>query len=149
MTQEYNKAIALIIPLIVKNNAGRVAIVLREYGYESRNFIPQSELESALFKLHASDTGKFYEVVNKIDWNYGDVTTNKPEIRDRLMELVSTNTDATAKIDWWKSLLSLLQAQSVEPQPQPAPQQTKTGIWGIVAVVVVIAVVIFFIIKMK
>lgn len=54
MNSDYSKAISLLIPLIVKNNAGKVAIVLKQAGYAAKNYIPAAELEAALFKLHSA-----------------------------------------------------------------------------------------------
>ncbi len=60
---DYNLDIALIIPLIVKNNAGKTAIALREAGYEKKNFIEASELEAKLFQLHTANPVLLYKVI--------------------------------------------------------------------------------------
>ena len=108
MTSDQNRAIALIIPLIVKNNAGKVAIALRDAGY-SKDFIPASDLEARLFQLYIANPTMFFEVMKTIPWNYGEAETNKPEIRDELINLVTSNTGyQVSKDNWWKILIALL-----------------------------------------
>lgn len=108
MTTDKNKAIALIIPLIVKNNAGQVAIALRDAGY-SKDFIPETELEAKLFQLYTANPDMFFEVMKNIPWNYGQAETNKPEIRDELIKLVTDHSDKEiSKDNWWPELIDLL-----------------------------------------
>ncbi len=111
MTEDQNKSVALIIPLIVTNNAGKVAIALRDAGY-AKKFIPPGELEAGLFQLYTANPDKFFEVMKTIPWNYGEKTTNKPEIKDELIKLVVSNSrNADYEVDketWWKELIALL-----------------------------------------
>lgn len=145
-SQDYNKAIAYIIPLIVKNNAGRVAIAFKEAGY-SKNYIPSGELEARLFQLHNINPQKFYEVMNTIPWNYGEVETNKPEIRDRIIEFTGTKDSREAKGDWWKNLLASLFSQP-QQQQGPVAYTTNTGAMiGLVVVAIGIIVALIFIVR--
>ncbi len=109
MTEDQNKSVALIIPLIVTNNAGKVAIALRDAGY-AKKFIPPGELEAGLFQLYTANPDKFFEVMKTIPWNYGEKTTNKPEIKDELIKLVVSNSrNADYEVDketWWKELIA-------------------------------------------
>lgn len=108
MTTDKNKAIALIIPLIVKNNAGKVAIAIRDAGY-SKDFIKDPELEAKLFQLYTANPDMFFEVMKNIPWNSGQIETNKPEIRDELIKLVSHHSDKEiSKDNWWHELITLL-----------------------------------------
>lgn len=107
--QEKNKAIPIIIHLIVLNNAGGVARALKEAGYESKNYVPESELEMALLQLYMADQVRFFEVMKSIPWNYGHIETNKPEIKDELIKLVVANTGyEVSKDTWWQELIALL-----------------------------------------
>lgn len=114
MTQDQNKAIALIIPLIVKNNAGKVAIALKDAGY-SKDFIPDGELEARLFQLYISNPDNFFQIMKSIPWNPGQKDTNLPEIKDELIKMVIANTDVQiSKDNWWPELINLLQKESHE-----------------------------------
>lgn len=125
MTADQNKAIALIIPLIVKNNAGRVALALRNSGY-SKKFIPPEDLEARMFQLYTANPDMFFEVMKTIPWNYGETETNKPEIKDQLIKLVVDNTGyEVSKDTWWPELIALLsrsvpvqEARLANPQPR-------------------------------
>lgn len=108
MTSDKNKAIALIIPLIVKNNAGKVAIALKDAGY-SKDFIPETELEAKLFQLYTANPDMFFQVMKNIPWNSGQIETNKPEIRDELINLVTDlSKNEISKDNWWPELITLL-----------------------------------------
>lgn len=108
MTPDQNKAIALIIPLIVKNNAGKVALALRDAGY-SKDFIPVGELEAKMFQLYTANPDLFFEVMKDIPWNNGEQETNKPEIKDQLIQLVAANSaNEVSKDNWWPELLDML-----------------------------------------
>lgn len=108
MATEQNKAIALIIPLIVKNNAGKVALALRDAGY-SKDFIPGPDLEARLFQLYTANPDLFFSTMKTIPWNYGETETNKPEVRDQLVQAVSQITGTeVSKETWWPELLDIL-----------------------------------------
>lgn len=143
---DYNKAIALIIPLIVKNNPGKVALALRDAGY-SKNFIPQGELEAKLFQIHTVDPNKFFVLMSNIPWNYGEVENNKPEIRDRLIELSGMKDSAETRGDWWKALLGLLQGQSNPPPSAPQPAKSMWPLLALAIVGIAIVVAVIFIIR--
>lgn len=117
--EEYNKSVASIIKLIVANNPGGVAKALRQAGYETKDYIPVSELESALFQLHSANSNQFYEVLKTVSWNYGNNNwTNEPQYRDQISMLVAdtatTNGMDTQRgvADWFKTALDYLQEQS-------------------------------------
>ncbi len=110
-----SKAIALIIPLIVKNNAGKVAIALKEICVE-KDFLPAGKMESNLFQLYIYNPDAFFDVMKSIPWNPGESETNKPEIKDKLIRLVTENTNnEISKTNWWPELIELL---SKEPHPE-------------------------------
>lgn len=112
-TEQYNKSIALLISMIVANNAGGVKRALKEAGYNSTyDFVPPAELESVLFKIHGADRIKFFEILKKVDWNFGNNNwTNKPEYRDQIIKLVGQANGNTqlAKKDWWQSAIAFIQ----------------------------------------
>lgn len=150
-TNDYNKAVASVIKLIVANNAGKVAQGLRSAGYETKDFVPASELETALFQLHSANPNKFYEVLSGIQWNYGNNNwTNEPKYRDEIMKLVGEQSgSAVAKGSWWEILLTLLQPQAPPPQPLPVSQGRGAGFWiGMSAIAIGIVVVIIIGIKL-
>lgn len=108
MATETNKAIALIIPLIVKNNAGKVALALRDAGY-SKDFIPAPDLEARLFQLYNANPDLFFSTLKSIPWNYGETETNRPEIKDQLIQVVSQITGTEVSKDtWWPELLDIV-----------------------------------------
>lgn len=141
MTPDQNRAIALIIPLIVKNNAGKVAIALRDAGY-SKDFIPASDLEARLFQLYIANPTMFFEVMKSIPWNYGEAETNKPEIRDELINLVTSNTGyQVSKDNWWKILIALLGPAIPAQERISSPVPPSNGpSFGIVFLIVVAAI---------
>lgn len=108
MTPDQNKAIALIIPLIVKNNAGKVALALREAGY-SKDFIPTPDLEARLFQLYTANPDLFFSIMKTIPWNPGHKETNEPELKEQLLAVVSEVTGKEISKDtWWPELLDYL-----------------------------------------
>lgn len=115
MTRDYNIAIASTISMIVQNNAGCVARKLREVGYETKDYIPSPELESALFKVHMADPKLFFEVMRKCEWNYGIKNwTNEEKVRERLISAVQSYTGVKVdKDNWWNTTMNYLEEQSV------------------------------------
>lgn len=115
MTEDYNIAIVSVIKMIVDNNAGCVARKLKTVGYEPKNFIPASELESALLQLHTVNRKLFFEVMAQCEWNYGNNNwTNNPLYRDQIYKAVSKYSGKQVdKLNWWKVTLDYLKQQSV------------------------------------
>lgn len=152
MTPDQNKAIALIIPLIVKNNAGKVALALRDAGY-SKDFIPVGDLEARMFQLYTANPDMFFEVMKDIPWNNGHAETNKPEIKDELIKLVAANSSSDiSKDNWWPELLSQL-SRSNESKEQPSAygQNISWSCYGIAILILLagigIAVALYFLLK--
>ena len=153
--EEYNKSVASIIKLIVANNPGGVAKALRQAGYETKDYIPASELESALYQLHSANSNQFYEVLKTVSWNYGNNNwTNEPQYRDQISMLVAdtatTNGNAMATTrgvaDWFKTAVYYLQEQSTTIVTTPG----KLGIGfyvGLFLVVGGIFAIVYFGIK--
>lgn len=151
MTTDQNKAIALIIPLIVKNNAGKVAIALRNAGY-SKGFIPQSELEARLFQLYTANPDMFFEIMKTISWNYGEVETNRSEIKDELIKLVSANYNLEpSKDNWWGQLIAMIAPAVPAQQREAAPASPLSKSYGIPVLialaVVAVAVALYFLFR--
>lgn len=143
MTSDQNKAIALIIPLIVKNNAGKVALALRDAGY-SKNYIPAPDLEARLFQLYTANPDMFFQVIKTIPWNYGEVETNRPEIREELIRLVSQNAGyEVSKENWWTELITLLDTTEVSERtgnPIQAAMSSPKGIsYGVIFLLILAA----------
>lgn len=115
MNQDYNIAVLSVIKMIVDNNAGCVARKLKEAGYETKNFIPSSELESALFQLHTANRQLFFEVMEKCEWNNGNNNwTNNPQCKAQILSAVSNYAGTQAdKSNWWNITLDYLKKQSV------------------------------------
>lgn len=115
MTNDYNIAVLSVIKMIVQNNAGCVARKLREAGYETRDFIPASEIESALFQLHTIEPKLFYQVMRNCEWNMGNTNwTNDSKVREQIISVVQTHTGQNAdKANWWNITIDYLQKQSV------------------------------------
>lgn len=113
--RDYNKTIILIIHFIVMNNGFAVARELKNEGYDSKDYIPSSDLETALLQLYIADPVRFFGVLKNIDWNDGHKATNQPEIKEQLMKLVSiqTGTQATAE-NWWPSLITFLSTSTIK-----------------------------------
>lgn len=147
----YNQAISLIIPLIVKNNAGKAAIVLRKAGYTASDYIPASELEAKLFQIHTADPELFYAIIKEIPWNYGDSATNTPEIKDRLIILTQEQilTDVS-KENWWQNLILLLEHQSqlLLKSDSLRISSSGTSIWKVLLLLLAIIIAILLIIRM-
>lgn len=150
MTTDQNKAIALIIPLIVKNNAGKVSRVLKDAGY-SKDFIPGPELEARLFQLYTANPDMFFDLMKTIPWNYGEIETNKPEIREELRKLVAESTGhPVSKETWWPELVSLLDPRNSQ-RPAPAVKTSSEGVsnwmifFSIIAIIgIIIALYLIF-----
>lgn len=115
MTADYNMAIISIIKMIVENNAGCVARKLKEVGYETKSYIPASELESALLQLHTVNKKTFFNVMANCEWNHGNNNwTNNPEYKNQIFSAVSKYTGKKVdKSNWWKVTLQHLKQQSV------------------------------------
>lgn len=146
--KEYNKAITLLIHLIVLNNAGAVARALQQAGYPVKNYIPAAELEAALLQLHMANRTKFFEVMNNVSWNYGDLATNTVEIQDELKKLAGVPAGtATAKMDIWGTLIGLLLGGPSAPAPPPPPAVNTWAIVGLSLVVVGVIIAIIVIIR--
>lgn len=139
-TEEYNQAIISVIELIVANNAGGTARVLKQAGYTTKDFIPESELKTALLQLHMSDRKKFFEVLHSIEWNHGNTNwTNDPKYRDRLINSLSKETGSPiAKGGFWSALLGLL-GSAVTPPPPPPPAEQKTP-WATYIIVALVGI---------
>lgn len=147
MTQDQNKAVALIIPLIVKNNAGKVAIALRDSGY-SKSFIPGPELEARLFQLYTANPDKFFELMKTIPWNYGEKETNKPEIKDELIKLVTSNPNYEfSKETWWQELIAMLASLTPDQRKKPGMSQNNTVVILLAAATVGILIALYYIFK--
>ena len=147
--QQYNQAVISVIELIVVNNAGGTARALKQAGYPIKDFIPESELKTALLQLHMSDRKKFFEVLNAIEWNYGNTNwTNDPKYRDKLINSLSKETGSpVAKGGFWGSLINALgQALVPTPSPLPPPVEQKIPvasyiILGLVVIGLIVTVV--------
>lgn len=150
--QDYNKAITLLIHLIVQNNAGAVARALKQHGYDdTKNYIPRPELEAALLQLYMADHYKFFELMRSISWNYGDTDTNKPEVRDELIKLSGIDPETeTNKENWWQILIDLISKQENGKDAYNQSNDCTKNTVIIVALTLVsiaIVVTVFYIIK--
>lgn len=141
MNENKNKIVSLIIPLIVKNNAGKVAIALRDAGY-SKNFIKDTELEAKLFQLYTANPDMFFEVMKNIPWNPGQIETNKPEIRNELIKQVDAYSHKEiSKDNWWPELIALLAQDDSMIHETKKCCQITFGI-GFLLVVAVIGIIV-------
>lgn len=115
MTSDYNIAILSVIKIIVENNAGCVARKLKEVGYETKVYIPTSELEAALFQLHSANRNLFFKVMKNCEWNNGNNNwTNNPQYKEQILSAVSKYTGTQAdKLNWWNATMDYLNQQSV------------------------------------
>ena len=116
MTSDYNIAIMAVIKMIVDNNAGCVSRKLKEIGYEkSKNFVPASELEAALFQLHSANRVKFFEVMKKCEWNFGNNNwTNQDSNRTQILNAVSRYSGRLVdKNNFWDITMDYLQKQPI------------------------------------
>lgn len=100
--------------MIIENNAGCVARKLKQAGYETKEYIPSSELESVLFQLHMADTKLFYDVMRKCEWNYGNNNwTNNVKVREQIISAVSSYTGGNVDKDsWWNTTMDYLEKQT-------------------------------------
>lgn len=143
MDKQYNKAITLLIRLIVLNNAGGVSRILKQEGYETKNFIPPGELEAALLQLYMADSDKFFSLMKKIAWNYGDVETNKPEIRNELMKLSGSDPDSQEdKLVWWMKTLDMLSQPAIINSKITNKRKNYFFTFGIIGAIIIILLVI-------
>ena len=99
---EQNENIALIVPLIVKNNAFVGARAINLQGY-SKDFVPHGELEAKLFQMYLANPDLFFQVMNTIPWQYGEKETNNH--REQLIAFTGMNDTPETKGQWWKQLL--------------------------------------------
>jgi len=146
---DYNKAIALIIPLIVKNNAGAVAISLRNEGYETKaSIIPAPELEAKMFQVFMADPDRFFTMMDKISWDYGETITNTPEIKGELMALMGMDDTPETKGQWWKKLLLSVQNEYQASLAECKSQMpVKINMWPFVAALAAIVVIVIILIN--
>lgn len=143
--QDQNKAVTIIIHLIVLNNAGGVARALNKEGYESKDYIRAPELEKALLQLYIADSARFFEIMKTISWNYGHIETNKPEIKDELIKLVVSNTEhEVSKDTWWQDLIALI-CSAIPVEKNERIQNKNYGI-GFLLVLAFIGLIIALII---
>lgn len=113
MNADYNIAIVSVVKMIVDNNAGCVSRKLKEIGYETKKYIPATELEYALLQLHTANRDKFFEIMNKCEWNNGNSNwTNDSKYKSQIMSAVELYTGKTVdKTNWWKTTMNYLMSQ--------------------------------------
>lgn len=115
-TSDYNLAILAVTKMIVENNAGCVSRKLKEIGYDkSKGYVPASDLESALLQLHAANRHKFFEVMKKCEWNFGNNNwTNDDKYRTQILNAVSKHTGRLVdKTNFWDITMNYLQTQKI------------------------------------
>lgn len=111
---EYNKTAAMLIHLIVMNNAFGVAKALKDEGYDTRKFIPAPELEAALLQLNMVDQDKFLRVLQNIPWNPGHGNTNQPEVINSMVKLAQSKVGPSVdNTNWWPSLIKFIEQSRV------------------------------------
>lgn len=112
--QDYNLAVASIIKIIVANNAGCVARLLRQYGYPTADKIPASELEATLFTVHCASPELFYSILSKCEWNHRNNNwTNSEQVSEQIVSCVQIHIQRQVdKTNWFKSVINHLQSQS-------------------------------------
>lgn len=109
---DYNKSIAILIHLIVMNNAFGVANALKKEGYDTKNFIPAPELEAALLQLSIADKAKFFRVMKNIEWNPGHVSTNDAEVINNMVKFTQQHASpSVSKVNWWPALVHYFSTQ--------------------------------------
>lgn len=145
--EEYNKAITLLIHLIVLNNTGGVARLIRQAGYDTKSYIPKAEMEAALLQLYLASPEKFFKIMKQIPWNYGDMETNKPEIKDELIKLSGVNTDETDKSKWWTEILNLMSIHPSYLSQFPDNNKKYFGVFGIILIAIAVIVIIIVVIN--
>lgn len=150
---DYGKSVAAAIKLIVANNPGATARALKQIGAETKDFVPNPQLEADLWTLHAANRERFYQVLNSIPWNYGNNNwTNDPKYRNAIINTVGAQSTTNAKINLsniWQSVVGALQGQS--------SQNTTTTTTGtdtqtvIVLSIISLAIlgILFYVIKSK
>lgn len=148
--QDYNKALATVIKMIVANNAGGVARALMNMGYPTRNKIPSSELESAMFTLYSASPEKFYEVLKSIPWLYNNNNwTNNAEYRSEIMELLGgTTRSEVSRGNWWDVVLELIKPP-VDQYAPPQNENTRGVIFWSGMLLITIGVVVVLIVTIK
>lgn len=146
--EEYNQSVVSIIELITANNAGSVARALKNAGYNSADYISESDLKVALLQLHTTNPQTFYEVLKQVQWNSGKNNwTNDPQYRDPIINAIirdaGIETDiANQRGEWWLTAVGVLATIFLGQQgggggtPPPAPEQ-KTP-WGIYIMIPII-----------
>lgn len=149
--EEYNQSVVSIIELITANNAGSVARALKNAGYNSADFIAESDLKVALLQLHTTNPQEFYKVLEQVQWNNGKNNwTNDPQYRDPIVNAILRDSGmadiSNQRGDWWMTVVGVLGAvflaQGGGGSPQPTPEP-KTP-WGIyILVPLMIGAVIF------
>lgn len=111
---DYNKTVAMLVHLIVMNNAFGVAKALKDEGYDTRKFIPAPELEAALLQLNMVNQDKFLRVMQNIAWNPGHLNTNQTEIINNMVTLTKSKVGASVNnTNWWPSLIKFIEQSRV------------------------------------
>lgn len=106
--QDYNKAIVLLIHVIVMNNAFGVARVLKNQGYDKKDYIPSGDIETALLQLYILDRDRFFRALRSIEWNPGHIATNQQQISGQLMKLAAQSGIEVNNTNWWKILVGFI-----------------------------------------
>lgn len=116
MNLDYNTAIVATVTMIVENNAGCVARKLRAEGYPTRDRIPDSTLESTLFKLYLTVPDLFFKIMKACDWNQGNNNwTNNTQHRQQILSAVEKYTQKQVdKTNFWNITMDYLQSQQKE-----------------------------------
>lgn len=142
--QEYNTTVASVIKLAVLNNAGSVSRALKKSGYPSKDFIPNSELESALFTLYVASPDKFFEVLRNVQWNYGNNNgTNDPKNLDPIIQQLSNETGSTvSKSDWWGTIVTVLSNAFIPSSHMSPAQADQISPWKRYTILIVSALII-------
>lgn len=112
--QDYNKTIAMLVHLIVMNNAFGVAKALKDEGYDTKRFIPAPELEAALLQLNMVNRDKFLKVIQNIPWNPGHINTNQAAIINSMVALTKSKVGASVdNTNWWPSLIKFIEQSRI------------------------------------
>lgn len=113
MASDYDMAILAVTKIIVANNAGCIAKKIKEAGYETKDRIPASELESALLQLHIANKGLYFDVMKNCTWNNGNSNwTNDEQVKEKLISAVETHTGKKVdKANWWITTVEYLEKQ--------------------------------------
>lgn len=148
------KYVIPITSLIVRNNGGAAARALMEQGYEKK-YIQNEELEKALLQLYLADPDKYFDLLISIPWNYGHTETNKPEIRDTILESMNLTDTTETKGEWWKALVNeVRKSQSTESEKVDSDAnfqtfklsnfQTRYFLYGIGATLAIVLIIYLF-----